>query len=239
MVASRIRTGLLTALAVVLLAGCSDGDSDESSTESLPDADTLLTEAAQSVADIDSTHVSLETSGDVAGLQVRNLDGDLRRDDDGIEAKGSGKMQEMGQLVEVEFVLTGDTLYLKGPTGDFQELPSSVSSAMYDPSQLLQQDTGIAEVLNNVHGAETVDRGQVHDNPTFRVTGTVPGEKVGELLPGVDSKADVTFWLTEDGGHRPIKAAVSFPDAADQDEPGEVTVTLSDVNEPVTVTPPA
>jgi len=179
MVVSRIPTGLVTLLAVVLLAGCTGndtgGDSDNRSTESLPDAEKLLTQSAESIAEIDSTHVSLETSGDVPGLQVKSLDGDLRRQGDRIEAKGTGKMQRMGQLVEVEFVLADNALYFKGPTGDFQKLPKSVSSTIYDPSTLLDPDTGIAKVLHTVQDVETVGQEQLQDTATFKVTGTVPG----------------------------------------------------------------
>lgn len=239
MVASRIPAGLVTLLTVVFLAGCAGGDSDEHPDESLPKADTLLTDSAKSIADIDSTHVALETSGDIPDLQVSSLDGELRRTDDRIDAKGSGKMTEMGQLVEVEFVLHDGTLYLKGPTGDFQKLPGAASSAVYDPSELLEQDTGIAKMLRGVQGAETVSQDKVRDTSTYKVTGTVPGKITGELLPGVSGKADVTFWLAEAGDHRPLKAAVTFPDAdGKDDDTGKVVVTLSDVNEPVTVTPP-
>src|SRR5699024_750608 len=111
MVVSRIRTGLTALLATALLAGCTANDSEES----LPDADTLLTDSAESIAEIDSAHVALDTTGEIPGLPVTALDGDLRRNNGQIEVKGSGTMQQMGQLVEVEFVLTGDTLYLKGP----------------------------------------------------------------------------------------------------------------------------
>lgn len=239
MIASRITAGLVTLLAVVFLAGCTSGDSDEHPDESLPKADTLLTDSAKSIADIDSTHVALETSGDIPDLEVQSLDGDLRRTDDRIDAKGSGKMTEMGQLVEVEFVLHNGTLYLKGPTGDFQKLPGAASSAVYDPSELLAQDTGIAKVLQGVKNAETVSEDKVQDTSTYKVTGTVPGKMTGELLPGVSSKADVTFWLSESEHHRPVKAAVTFPDAGGQDDdPGKVVITLSHINKPVTVTPP-
>lgn len=239
MVASRISAGLVTLLAVVFLAGCTGGGSDEHPDESLPKAATLLADGADSIADINSTHVSLETSGDIPDLQVQSLDGDLHRTDDQIEAKGSGKMTEMGQLVEVEFVLSNDALYLKGPTGDFQKLPSEVSSAVYDPSALLDPDTGIAKVLHSMKGAKTVSEEQVQDTSTYKVTGTVSGKTIGELLPGVSSKADVTFWLAESENHRPVKATVNLPDAGGQDDDaGKVVVTLSDVNEPVTVTPP-
>src|SRR5699024_9414862 len=200
---------------------------------------TLLTDSAESIAEIDSAHVALETNGEVPNLPVTSLDGDLRRSDGRIVAKGSGKMQQMGQLVEVEFVLTGDTLYLKGPTGDFQKLPSSVSSAMYDPSTLLDPDTGIAKVLRNVQDPETMSNEQVQDTPTFKVTGTVPGNVIGELVPGVSDQAEATFWLAENDDHRPVKATVEFPETNGQEEPGTVTITLSEVNEPVTVDPPA
>ncbi|MFD2397254.1 LppX_LprAFG lipoprotein [Prauserella oleivorans] len=51
---------------------------------------------------------------------VQSLEGDLDRSG---QAKGNGTLNQLGQLVEVEFVLADDTLYLKGPTGGFQKIP--------------------------------------------------------------------------------------------------------------------
>src|SRR5699024_9177610 len=103
----------------------------------------------------------------------------------------------------------------------------------------LDPDTGIAKVLQNVQDPATKSSEQVQDTSTFKVTGTVPGNVIGELVPGVSDQAQATFWLAENDDHRPVKATVEFPETDGQDEPGRMTITLSEVNEPVTVNPPA
>lgn len=237
---SRILAGLLALVIAVFVVGCDSGGSDQQPDKPMPKAGPLLDAAAGSIAGIDSAHVSLRTSGEIPELRVRGLDGDLARKGGEVAAKGSGKMQVMGQLVKVEFVLTGGTLYVKGPTGGFQKVPAALSSSVYDPSALLDPKRGIGKVLRSVRGAETVAREKVQGTPAFKVTGSVPEKVLGGLLPGISSKADVTFWLTQADDHRPVKAVVNFPGKKGSDgNAPQVIVTLSNVNKPVTITPPA
>lgn len=237
---SRILAGLLALVTAVFVVGCSSDDSDQRPDKPLPKAGTLLDAAAAAVADIDSAHVSLRTTGKIPELRVSSLDADLTRKGKKVAAKGSGKMRVMSQLVSVEFVLTGGTLYVKGPTGGFQKIPAALSSSVYDPSALLDPKRGISKVLRSVRGAKTVAAEKVRGTPAFKVTGSVPEKVIGGLLPGVSSRADVTFWLAKADGHRPVKAVVSFPGKkGDDGKPAKVIVTLSDVNKPVEITPPA
>ena len=237
---SRILAGLLSLVTAVFVVGCSSDDPEQQPDKPLPKAGKLLDAAAAGIADIDSAHVSLRTTGDISELRVRSLDADLTRKGEGVAAKGSGKMRVMGQLVTVEFVLTGGTLYVKGPTGGYQEVPAALSSSVYDPAALLDPKRGISKVLRSVRGARTVAEETVQGTPAFKATGSVPEKVTGGLLPGVSSKADVTFWLAKADSHRPVKALVSFPGKQSGDgKPARVIVTLSAVNKPVTITPPA
>lgn len=234
---SRILAGLLALVTAVFVVGCSAEGSDQR----LPGASTLLDAAAASIADIDSAHVSLRTTGEISELRVRSLGGDLTRKGDKVAAQGSGKMRVMGQTVSVDFVFTGGTLYVKGPTGSgYQKIPAALSSSIPNPAALLDPKRGIGKVLHSVRGAKTVAKEKVQGTPTFKVAGSVPEKVLGGLLPGISSKSDVTFWLAQTDGHRPVKAVVSLPGkkSADGTAP-QVTITLSDVNKPVTITPPA
>ncbi len=190
----------------------------------------LIRDAAAGTSEITSTHFTLQVNGAVPGLSVRSLDGDLTREG---EAQGTGTIEQAGQLVEIEFVLTGDVLHLKGPTGGFQQIPAALSSSVYDPSAVLDPERGVANLLSGMRDPVTRAREDVGGTPAYKVTGTVPREVLSGVLPGVESGADLTVWLREDGGHLPLKASAAFPDDA------TVDVTLSDVDKPVTVTPPA
>lgn len=223
-------------LSIALIAGACSDDSDTEAGQ-LPDAAALLREATTATAEITSAHFTLAVNGDAAGLPVRNLDGDLTREGGPSgAAKGTGKMRVAGQLVEVEFVLTGGTLYLKGPTGGFQQIPAAFGASLYDPSAVLDPERGVANILRNVAGAKTVAREEVAGTAAYKVTGTVPGEILSRLLPGTDTGAssEITFWLATEGRHLPLKAIVTVPGG----QGGTIEVTLSDVDKPVTVTPP-
>ena len=41
---------------------------------------------------------------------------------------GTATVEQFGATVSLEFVIVGDSLYLKGPTGGFQKLPLSLAS---------------------------------------------------------------------------------------------------------------
>jgi lipoprotein LprG len=234
MITRRILLGAL-ALAVAAAAGCS---SDEAPEAQLPDASSLLDQAATATANITSAHFSLQVNGTVPGLTVQNLEGDLTTEGGSSgAARGTGKVALGGQLVEVEFVLAEDTLYIKGPTGGFQQLPAALGSSVYDPSAVLDPERGIAKVLRSVQNPVTEAQEEVEGVQAYKVTGTVTKEVLAGLLPGAPSGGDITFWLNTEGEHLPVKASVAL-----QGEGGEqatVDVTLSDVDRPVTVTPPA
>ncbi|PWV72017.1 lipoprotein LprG [Prauserella marina] len=215
------------ALAAAVAAGCS---SEDTPSEPLPEAAQLIQDSAAATGDITSTHFTLQVNGTVAGLSVQSLDGDLTKEG---EAKGTGSLTQAGQLVEVEFVLAGDTLYLKGPTGGYQEIPAALSASLYDPSAVLDPERGVAKLLTSMREPKTVAKEEVEGTETYKVSGTVAKDVLEGLLPGVQSGADVSFWLRADGQHLPVKASAAFADDA------TVDVTLSDVDKPVTVTPPA
>lgn len=226
MVLRRILAGAGALLAVLTVPACG---SDSGSYESLPDGPALVRDAAEATRDIQSTHFTLRVDGTVPGLSVRSLDGDLTREG---EAQGSGTLEQSGQLVEVSFVLSGDTLYLKGPTGGYQKIPAALSSSIYDPSAVLDPERGVSKLLTSLGEVRTEAAEEVEGVSTYKVTGTLAHDVLAGVVPGVNSDADVTFWLRADDGHLPVKATASLPDDA------SVDITLSDVDEPVTVEAP-
>jgi lipoprotein LprG len=137
----------------------------------------------------------------------------------------------MGSLFEGEFVLVDDSVYIKGPTGGFNQLPASMVRSVYDPAAILDPDKGIANVLKNVTDARTEGSEDVDGVSTYKVTGKVTKDVVSSLVPGIDSDVDITFWLRQEDGHQPVKASVKVPE-------GTVDVTLSDVNKQVEITAP-
>ena len=224
-----LRRTLLAAMALgaAIVTGCSS-----SGGTSLPDAGALLKDSAQAAGGVTSTHFTLKVNGTVPGMSVRSLDGDLTKANGG-GAKGTGTLELMGQVADAQFVLVNGSLYIKGPTGGFQQIPATLSSSIYDPSAILDPQRGIPKVLAAVQGPNTEGTEDVGGTPTYRVAGTVPKDALTALVPGTASNVNATFWLRQDGGHLPVKASLGYPGGA------SVDVTLSDVDKPVTVTAPA
>lgn len=229
MLSRRTLPGVLALLAIVSLVvtACT---SDDTPSEQLPAGPALVSDAATATRDISSAHFTLEVNGTIPGLAVRGLDGDLTKEG---EAKGTGTLEQSGQLVEIEFVLAGDTLYLKGPTGGYQRIPVALSSSVYDPSAVLDPERGVSKLLSSMRDPVTEGTEEIGGTETYKVAGTLPKDVLAGLLPGIGSDAEVTFWLRTDQRHLPVKASAAFPDDA------TVDVTLSDVDKPVTVKPPA
>jgi len=229
-----MRRILLTVLACTAAAATACSSSDEPAGD-LPDAAGLLTDAAATTAKIEAAHFTLTVNGEVPGLDVRSAEGDLTRDGDGGAAQGTVSMNLLGQLFEGEFVLVDDKVWIKGPTGDHQELPASMVVNLYDPGAILDPERGVANVLAEVQDPVTEGTEDIDGEATYRVKGKVARDVVANLVPGIDSDVDITFWVLQDGDHRPVKASVAVP--ADGDP--TVDVTLSDVGKQVDITPPA
>ncbi|OLF10862.1 hypothetical protein BLA60_12505 [Actinophytocola xinjiangensis] len=229
-----MRRILLAVLACTAVAATACSSSDEPAGD-LPDGAGLLKDAAATTAKIEAAHFTLTVNGEVPGLDVRSAEGDLTREGDGGAAQGTVSMNLLGQLFEGEFVLVDDKVWIKGPTGDHQELPASMVANLYDPGAILDPERGVANVLSNVQDPATEGTEDIDGESTYRVKGKVARDVVSSLVPGIDSDVEITFWVLQDGDHRPVKASVAVP--ADGDP--SVDVTLSDVGKQVDITPPA
>ncbi|MPZ83987.1 MAG: LppX_LprAFG lipoprotein [Actinophytocola sp.] len=232
MVMRRILVASLALVAAVSTA-CSDDGGEDSS---LPGGGELMSDAAAATAKITSAHFTLTVNGEVPGLNVQSAEGDLTREGGGAgAAKGTVKMTLMGNLIEGEFVIVDDKAYIQGLTGDgFQELDASLVANLYDPAAILDPERGIANVLKEVRDPRTEATEEVDGVDTYRVKGRAAKDVIADLVPGVSSDVDITFWLRKDGDHQPVKASVAVPVDGDP----TVDVTLSDVDKPVEITAP-
>lgn len=218
------------ALTAAVTTACSSDDAGGGG-GNLPEGTQLMQDAAASMADVESAHFTLSVNGEISGLPVKKADGDLTREGNGGGAKGTVSMDMMGSLFEGDFVLVDDSVYIKGPTGDWQSLPASLVRSVYDPAAILDGERGIANVLKNVQDPVTQGEEDVEGVATYKVTGKAKKDLVAALVPGIDSDVDVTFWLRKDDGHQPVKASVKVQE-------GTVDVTLSDIGKQVSITAP-
>ncbi|HEY3751796.1 MAG TPA: LppX_LprAFG lipoprotein [Pseudonocardiaceae bacterium] len=226
----RRRLLVVLGLFAVLLAGCSSGG-----TANLPAASTLLSSSGAAMRAVTSVHFSITVNGTLAGVPIQNADGDLNAQG---QAKGNAKISELGQTLQVDFVLVNKTFYLKGATGGYQKIPAALAGNLFDPTAILDPNRGVAKVLTSVQGASTQGQESVNGTDCYRITGKVAKGVVAALVPGINSDVTATLWVATAGKHLPVKAEFAVPGNGGS-QGARVDVVISNVNEPVSVTAPA
>ncbi len=221
------------ALLAALVAGCTSGGGSGSA--NLPAAATLLANSGASMRGVTSVHFAITVNGTLAGVPIQNADGDLNAQG---QAKGSAKISELGQLVQVDFVLLNGEFYIKGATGGYTKVPAALAGNLFDPTAILDPNRGIAKVLTSVQGGTTQARETVDGVDSYRIAGKVTQGVVGALLPGLNSDVTATLWVAADSRNLPVKAEFGVPGNGGA-QGAKVDVDISHFNEPVTVTAPA
>ncbi|MGH8922093.1 MAG: LppX_LprAFG lipoprotein, partial [Actinomycetes bacterium] len=136
------------------------------------------------------------------------------------------------QILEVEFVIIGTDLYLRGPTGNFRKLSTSSVFSSYDPTVILDPNRGIAAVLANSTEATTEAREQVDGVDSYRLEATFPGNILATFMPGANQETTGQVWLATEGS-RLVQARFPTSDGT------TVTLRLSDYNAPADITAPS
>jgi lipoprotein LprG len=227
-------------LAVVLvgllaLTGCKDTKTakNNDATANLPAGDALLKDSAAAMHDIKTAQFLITADGAVAGLNLHKAEGTLTREG---SAKGTAEIDQAGQPVEVSFVIVGDKLYLKGPTGGYQTLPLALAATVYDPSAILDPDRGIAKVLSTATGAKTEASEAVDGKAAYRVAVNVNGGDLSTIVPGASGTVPGKVWVAA-ADKRLLKATFTLPDSGGA-KGGTVTVTFTDYDAPVSISAP-
>jgi lipoprotein LprG len=193
-----------------------------------------MTRAAAAMAQVQTVAVDVAVDPALTSIPVRSATGKLTSAGDAI---GTATLSQGTSTVEFNFVITQGTLYLKGATGQYQRLPLALAAGIYDPTALLSPDRGVAALLRTATNATTEAREDVNGVPAYRVRATLDPNLVTGIVPGLTGATTGTVWIDQ-ASSRVLKAQIDVPNPAGGG-PVPVTVTLSDFNAPVTVTPPS
>ncbi|MDY7083644.1 MAG: LppX_LprAFG lipoprotein [Actinomycetota bacterium] len=227
----RLRPVLVLSTALLALVACSPdkkvSSEDKAPAVTLPDGGQLVKESAQAMREIKTTQFLIDAGGEIAGLSLRRAEGTLTKEG---KAKGTAQLEQSGAPVELEFVIVGDKIHLKGPTGGFQALPLTLAASVYDPSAILDPERGIAKVLGTATGATTEAKEQVDGKDAWRVAATSTGPDLKGLIPGITGSVPAELWIAE-AGKRLLKSTFTLPG-------GTVTVTFKAFDAPVTISAP-
>lgn len=210
---------LLVLAVLALVSACSSGGGG---TE-LPAGPDLMKKAAEAMKTVKSASFSIATDGK-PNVPVKKADGRLTAAGD---ADGTITLDILGTLQEVTFALIGDTVHFKGPTGGFQKMTRQQLAQFYDPSVILEPTKGIAQLLSSA----TDPKVEGVEDGSYRVATTFPGHVVGQIVPGVTQGVNGKVWLDQ-ASSRLTKASLPLQN-------GTVTVSFSDYDAPITITPPA
>jgi lipoprotein LprG len=225
---SRLRTVLALFAVLAALASCNDKPkAADAPAAKLPAGDTLLKESAAAMAEIKTAQFLITSDGTVAGISLRRAEGTLTREG---QAKGTAQLDQSGSTVELTFVIVGDKIYVKGPTGGYQTFPLQLAATVYDPSAILDPDRGIAKVLSTATGSTTEAAEQVDGKDAWRVATTADATALATVIPGVKGTVPGKVWISQ-SDKRLLKAAFTLTG-------GTVTVTFKEFDAPATISAP-
>lgn len=207
-------------LALFAAAACSGGGD-------LPAADEMLPDAADAMREVQTVRFDLAVDGDVPGLDIKAADGVVTADG---SAEGTGTLTAFGMDIEAEYVVIGDDAWVKGPTGGFQQIPVGDDMLPYDPTLLLEPDTGIAALLDAVESAEPEDTETIDGIDAYRYAVEFDPAAFATLIPAEGDWNTATVWFDQETA-RVVKAEFSQGDAT-------VTLLFSDYDETVTIDAP-
>jgi lipoprotein LprG len=227
---SRIVLSLAAAgAATALVVGCSSAA--ETSSESLPDAPGLLQQSSQTTKGLQSAHLDIVVDGTIKGLPVKTLTGDLTNVP-ATAVQGSAKISMAGSDVDVDLVVIDNILFAALTPDSWLDMGPAAD--IYDPSTILNPDTGVANLLANFSDAKSESTEKIDGVDTVKVTGQISADAVNQLIPSVQATAPVpgTAWIENGGEHNLVRAEIEPSDDS------SIQLTLSKWNEPVTVTKP-
>lgn len=220
---------VLTAIlaAALLAAGCSSKKA-----EPVPDAAPLIQQSIAATKALKSAHLEITVAGKIEGLPVKTLSGDLTNVPS-VALQGKSTITMGGSDVDVQLIVVDGTLYAALTPN--QWLDMGPAADVYDPSVVLNPDSGLANVLAGLTDAKAEAVETVGGVQTVRITGKAAAASVNKLVPQLKASGPVpaTVWIEKDDPHQLVQAKV------DQSEGNSVSLTLSEWDKPVTVTKPA
>jgi lipoprotein LprG len=213
--------------ALLFAAGCSD--------EPLPAPGPILERSAQAMGELTSVRFEMDIDGPVTPLALQTVTGVLTSAGD---AEGSFQTLVGEDLLESDFVLAGEDLWVRQSTGPFQKVPASFAATVYDPHVLLRPEQGLPAVLAGAGRARTRAVERVAGVRTHRITADVTTELIEGLthLEAGQERVPAILWVSIDDA-RVIRTQVDFRTRSAA-ENTRLTLTLSAFDEPVEVRPP-
>jgi len=216
-------------LAAAVIAGCSSGS--KQSGGPLPDATTLVKQSAETTKNVKSGHLVLTVNGKITGMPIKVLTGDLTTAP-ATAAQGNATVTLGGADVQLDFVVVDGDLYATLTPNKWSDFGKA--SDIYDPSVILNPDSGLANALNNFTNAKAEGRETINGQTTIKISGNVSADAVNKLAPPFNATQPVpaTVWIQETGDHQLVQASLQ------KSSGNSVQMTFSNWGQAVNVTKP-
>lgn len=229
--AFRILASLLVSLAI--LTGGINATAAE-------DATTVLADASERLADVQSLHFMLDIEGetyidDGNTIRLLSAEGDLARPDKVVVEFRINVLNTAD--VSIRMVTIGEQSWTTDLiTGNWGDAPPEFG---YDPSVLYDNQDGLGPVMGKLDNPELTGTEEVDGREAHVITGTVEADVIEPLTAGTMAGDDVaiTLWIDIETSDL-LRVVVVEPENPDKDESATWTMTLSNFDEEVTIEPP-
>ncbi|MBE1535064.1 LppX_LprAFG lipoprotein [Actinomadura algeriensis] len=226
---SRRILALVTLILMLGAVGACDGDGGSGEPQKADfDGAQVLQRAAQAMADLKSVAFTVTTQ-DETPIMVKGGDLKLLRNGD---AEGTLTIEQSGHAVEMKVVAVGDSIYLDAGTGGWRKAPKALAATMYDPSAVLDPERGIASLLSSLRAPKAEAVEEVGGKEAYRVAATLPQDRIGGLIPGINADLRGQVWVNKDDG-RLVKVRGAFPDGK-----GAVVIEFTEFDAPYEISAP-
>lgn len=214
--------------ATLLVASCSSDP--KPSGGPLPDATNLVKQSTEVTKNVKAAHIVLTVNGKIPGLSMKTLSGDLTTNP--TAAKGNVKLTLGGSDIDADFVVFDGNLYATLTPNKWSDFGKAAD--IYDPSQILSPDNGLANVLANFTDAKAEGRDIINGQTTVRISGKVTAAAVNQIAPPFNATEPVpaTVWIQETGDHQLAQVKM------ERGTGNSVQMTLSNWGQQVQVTKP-
>lgn len=218
-------------VAITLVSGCTI--SKKAKGGHLPDGKTLVSQSVDVAKAVKSAHLVLTVTGKIAELPLRTLSGDLTTIPT-TAAKGNARLIAFGSEIEADFVILDGELYTTALSpGKWTDMGNINDLLKYDPSNLLNPETGVANVLANLTDPKAEGRDAINGQNAIRITGKVNADVVNKLAPlNAKDPVPTTVWIQETGDHQLVQVKL------DKGSGNAVQMTLSEWNQQFQITKP-
>ena len=223
---------ILTALIAAAVFTVSTAGCSKKATEPLPEAAGLIEQSVATTKGLNSAHLEIAVTGKVEGLPVKTLSADLTNVP-ATAVQGNAKITLGGSDIDAELVVLDGTLFAALTPNNWLDMGPAAD--IYDPSVILNPNTGLANMLAGLSEAK-VERFETIDGvAAVQITGKASPDAVNKLIPQLKASGPLpaTVWIEKDAPHQLVQAQV------EQSAGNSVAMTLSEWDKPVTVTKPA